>query len=278
MNNNILFGSTWSSFGFREVGFIENGSIAFCLMTPLPVLGTVPTGWRVPPPKKGSSCSKFWMLPCYRDVNTTIMELLIMVYACKTSCAKSIIGVVPYFPYSKQCKMRKRGSIVSKLLASMMCKAGRCGELLGAARGQLSSGPPGRGGFGAPPSIATCGWGVRLAQLPIVSLLPSQRPHPPDHHGSAPEGDPGLFQRPCGQLAGISVFAAVHPGRGEPRLGLLLLLARGLVYGGESKAGAGGGTVCLLEEEWGVNATAKRVDAFAWGILPLFVLAALSFC
>lgn len=59
-----------------------------------------------------------------RDVNTTIMELLIMVYACKTSCAKSIIGVVPYFPYSKQCKMRKRGSIVSKLLASMMCKAG----------------------------------------------------------------------------------------------------------------------------------------------------------
>uniref|UniRef100_A0A2K6NKP0 Phosphoribosyl pyrophosphate synthase-associated protein 2 n=1 Tax=Rhinopithecus roxellana TaxID=61622 RepID=A0A2K6NKP0_RHIRO len=58
-----------------------------------------------------------------KDVNTTIMELLIMVYACKTSCAKSIIGVIPYFPYSKQCKMRKRGSIVSKLLASMMCKA-----------------------------------------------------------------------------------------------------------------------------------------------------------
>lgn len=48
-----------------------------------------------------------------------------MVYACKTSCAQSIIGVIPYFPYSKQCKMRKRGSIVSKLLASMMCKAGK---------------------------------------------------------------------------------------------------------------------------------------------------------
>uniref|UniRef100_A0A8C9RBC8 Phosphoribosyl pyrophosphate synthase-associated protein 2 n=1 Tax=Scleropages formosus TaxID=113540 RepID=A0A8C9RBC8_SCLFO len=59
-----------------------------------------------------------------KDVNTIIMELLIMVYACRTSCARSIIGVVPYFPYSKQCKMRKRGSIVSKLLASMMCKAG----------------------------------------------------------------------------------------------------------------------------------------------------------
>lgn len=51
-----------------------------------------------------------------------------MVYACKTSCAKSIIGVIPYFPYSKQCKMRKRGSIVSKLLASMMCKAGKDGR------------------------------------------------------------------------------------------------------------------------------------------------------
>uniref|UniRef100_A0A672RPD5 Phosphoribosyl pyrophosphate synthase-associated protein 2 n=1 Tax=Sinocyclocheilus grahami TaxID=75366 RepID=A0A672RPD5_SINGR len=60
-----------------------------------------------------------------KDVNTTIMELLIMVYACRTSCARNIIGVIPYFPYSKQCKMRKRGSIVSKLLASMMCKAGK---------------------------------------------------------------------------------------------------------------------------------------------------------
>uniref|UniRef100_A0A3B4AFS4 Ribose-phosphate pyrophosphokinase N-terminal domain-containing protein n=1 Tax=Periophthalmus magnuspinnatus TaxID=409849 RepID=A0A3B4AFS4_9GOBI len=42
-----------------------------------------------------------------RDVNTAIMELLVMAYALKTSC----------------CKMRKRGSIVSKLLASMLAKA-----------------------------------------------------------------------------------------------------------------------------------------------------------
>ncbi|KAG7252260.1 hypothetical protein CRUP_011405, partial [Coryphaenoides rupestris] len=59
-----------------------------------------------------------------KDVNTTIMEMLITVYACRTSCARSITGVLPYFPYSKQCKMRKRGSIVTKLMASMMCKAG----------------------------------------------------------------------------------------------------------------------------------------------------------
>ncbi|XP_060724966.1 phosphoribosyl pyrophosphate synthase-associated protein 1-like isoform X2 [Tachysurus vachellii] len=59
-----------------------------------------------------------------RDVNSAIMELLVMAYALKTSCAKNIIGVLPYFPYSKQCKMRKRGSIVCKLLASMLAKAG----------------------------------------------------------------------------------------------------------------------------------------------------------
>ncbi|RZC34993.1 phosphoribosyl pyrophosphate synthase-associated protein 2 [Asbolus verrucosus] len=59
-----------------------------------------------------------------KDVNNNIMELLIMAYACKTSSAKSIVGVIPYLPYSKQCKMRKRGSIVSKLLAQMMCKSG----------------------------------------------------------------------------------------------------------------------------------------------------------
>jgi phosphoribosylpyrophosphate synthetase len=59
-----------------------------------------------------------------KDVNNNIMELLIMAYACKTSAAKNIIGVIPYLPYVKQSKMRKRGAIVSKLLAKMMCKAG----------------------------------------------------------------------------------------------------------------------------------------------------------
>jgi phosphoribosylpyrophosphate synthetase len=52
------------------------------------------------------------------------MEMLILAYACKTSSAKKIVGVVPYLSYSKQCKMRKRGCIVTKLLAKMMCKAG----------------------------------------------------------------------------------------------------------------------------------------------------------
>lgn len=36
----------------------------------------------------------------------------------------STVAVLPYMPYSKQSKMRKRGCIVSKLLAKMMAKSG----------------------------------------------------------------------------------------------------------------------------------------------------------
>lgn len=74
-----------------------------------------------------SFCKKWeelFKIIIFRDVNNNIMELLIMAYACKTSSARSIVGVIPYLPYSKQCKMRKRGCIVTKLLAKMMCKAG----------------------------------------------------------------------------------------------------------------------------------------------------------
>jgi len=53
------------------------------------------------------------------------MELLIIAYACKTSCARNIVGVIPYLPYCKQSKMRKRGSIVSKLVADMLSTAGK---------------------------------------------------------------------------------------------------------------------------------------------------------
>jgi phosphoribosylpyrophosphate synthetase len=36
--------------------------------------------------------------------NNSIMEMLILAYACKTSSAKKIVGVIPYLPYSKQCE------------------------------------------------------------------------------------------------------------------------------------------------------------------------------
>ncbi|CBY10047.1 unnamed protein product [Oikopleura dioica] len=58
------------------------------------------------------------------NVNDALMEMMLMAYACKSACAKSVIGVLPYLPYSKQCRMRKRGSIVMKLIAQSLSKAG----------------------------------------------------------------------------------------------------------------------------------------------------------
>ncbi|BFZ17290.1 hypothetical protein BsWGS_20329 [Bradybaena similaris] len=59
-----------------------------------------------------------------KNVNNDIMELMIIAYACRTSSASNVIGVIPYLPYSKQSKMRKRGCIVGKLIATMLGKAG----------------------------------------------------------------------------------------------------------------------------------------------------------
>lgn len=58
------------------------------------------------------------------DPNDCIMELLMMCYALKTACCRKVIGVIPYLPYSKQSKMRNRGSIPAKLMANLLCRAG----------------------------------------------------------------------------------------------------------------------------------------------------------
>lgn len=58
------------------------------------------------------------------DPNDSIMQLLITSYALKTSCANRVVGVVPYLPYSKQSKMRNRGAIPAKLIATMLCRSG----------------------------------------------------------------------------------------------------------------------------------------------------------
>jgi len=60
------------------------------------------------------------------NVNDALFEMQLLGYACKTASAHSIIGVLPYLPYSRQCKMRKRGSIVAKLMAQNLSKAGFC--------------------------------------------------------------------------------------------------------------------------------------------------------
>lgn len=59
-----------------------------------------------------------------KNVNNNIMELLILIYACKTSMSKSITVVLPYMPYSKQCRMFRRSSVPMKLVADMICNSG----------------------------------------------------------------------------------------------------------------------------------------------------------
>lgn len=49
---------------------------------------------------------------------------MILIYACKTSMAKSITAVMPYLPYSKQCRMLRRSAIPMKLIADMICNSG----------------------------------------------------------------------------------------------------------------------------------------------------------
>lgn len=58
-------------------------------------------------------------------VNDDIMELLILVSACKGGSAKKVTAVIPQFPYSKQCKMKKhRGAITARMLANLLIMAG----------------------------------------------------------------------------------------------------------------------------------------------------------
>ena len=58
-------------------------------------------------------------------MNDTVIETLIMVAACKGGSAKSITVVMPYFPYSRQCKKKShRGAITAKMLANLMVGAG----------------------------------------------------------------------------------------------------------------------------------------------------------
>lgn len=57
--------------------------------------------------------------------NTSLMELLIMIHACKTASAKRITAVIPHFFYARQDKKDKsRAPISAKLIANMIENAG----------------------------------------------------------------------------------------------------------------------------------------------------------
>ncbi|KAF5390238.1 hypothetical protein D9757_002952 [Collybiopsis confluens] len=63
-------------------------------------------------------------------VNTSLMEMCIMIHACKIASAKRITAVLPLFPYARQDKKDKsRAPITAKLVANMLQKAG-CDHLI----------------------------------------------------------------------------------------------------------------------------------------------------
>ncbi|KII94392.1 hypothetical protein PLICRDRAFT_36661 [Plicaturopsis crispa FD-325 SS-3] len=59
------------------------------------------------------------------EVNTALMELCIMIHACKIASAKRITAVLPLFPYARQDKKDKsRAPITAKLVANMIQRSG----------------------------------------------------------------------------------------------------------------------------------------------------------
>ncbi|KAI8927911.1 phosphoribosyltransferase-like protein [Entophlyctis helioformis] len=59
------------------------------------------------------------------EINDNLMELLIMINACKSASARRITAVIPCFPYARQDKKDKsRAPITAKLVANMLTVAG----------------------------------------------------------------------------------------------------------------------------------------------------------
>jgi len=63
--------------------------------------------------------------PTSQPVNDNLMELLIMIDACRRASAKSVTAIVPYYAYARQDrKTRGREPISAKLVANLMETAG----------------------------------------------------------------------------------------------------------------------------------------------------------
>lgn len=72
-----------------------------------------------------SGCESIDQSGAQHSINDNLMELLIMISACKTASASRVTAVMPYFPYSRQDKKDKsRAPISAKLVANMLSKAG----------------------------------------------------------------------------------------------------------------------------------------------------------
>ena len=67
----------------------------------------------------------FLINPTCNPVNDSLMELLVMIDACKRASAGRVTAVIPYFGYARQDrKARSRDPISAKLVANMITAAG----------------------------------------------------------------------------------------------------------------------------------------------------------
>ncbi|KAG5228747.1 hypothetical protein OIU76_018162 [Salix suchowensis] len=70
-------------------------------------------------------CDVFLLQPTCPPANENLMELLIMIDACRRASAKNITAVIPYFGYARaDRKTQGRESIAAKLVANLITEAG----------------------------------------------------------------------------------------------------------------------------------------------------------
>jgi ribose-phosphate pyrophosphokinase len=70
-------------------------------------------------------CDVFLIQPTCPPVNDHLMELLVMIDACKRASARSITAVIPYYGYARaDRKTQGRESIAAKLTANLITEAG----------------------------------------------------------------------------------------------------------------------------------------------------------
>ena len=70
-------------------------------------------------------CDVFLIQPTCAPVNDHLMELLIMVDACRRASARQITAVIPYYGYARaDRKTAGRESITAKLVANLLTKSG----------------------------------------------------------------------------------------------------------------------------------------------------------
>ena len=70
-------------------------------------------------------CDVYLIQPSCRPVNDHLMELLIMIDACRRASARQITAVIPYYGYARaDRKTAGRESITAKLVANLMTESG----------------------------------------------------------------------------------------------------------------------------------------------------------